>query len=104
MGHARALLSLGSAGRAAPAAGGDPRALLVGARDGGRRAERSARSCLGASARRSPELTALEDSLREALATRVRLVGNERQGRIEIIYASRDDLDRLTEILTARPR
>jgi ParB family chromosome partitioning protein len=52
--------------------------------------------------RRSPELTALEDSFREALATRVRLVGNERHGRIEIVYASRDDLDRLTEILTAR--
>jgi ParB family transcriptional regulator, chromosome partitioning protein len=52
--------------------------------------------------RRSPELTALEDAFRESLATRVRLVGNERHGRIEIVYASRDDLDRLTEILTAR--
>jgi hypothetical protein len=32
----------------------------------------------------------------------VRLVGNERHGRIEIAYASPDDLDRITEILTAR--
>src|SRR5215813_8031126 len=43
-------------------------------------------------ARRSPELTALEDAFREALATRVRLVGNERHGRIEIAYASPEDL------------
>ena len=50
-------------------------------------------------ARRSPELTALEDSVRAALATRVRLVGNERRGRIEIAYTSREDLDRITEIL-----
>ena len=53
-------------------------------------------------ARRSPELTALEDAFREALATRVRLVGNDRHGRIEIAYTSREDLDRLAEILTTR--
>ena len=53
-------------------------------------------------ARRAPELTALEDSFREALATRVRLVGNERRGRIEIAYTSREDLDRITEILVPR--
>lgn len=53
-------------------------------------------------ARRSPELTALEDSFRETLATRVRLVGNERRGRIEIAYTSREDLDRITEILVSK--
>ena len=53
--------------------------------------------------RRSPEITALEDALRSALATRVRLVGNERSGRIEIAYTSREDLDRLVEII-APPR
>jgi ParB family chromosome partitioning protein len=53
-------------------------------------------------ARRSPELTALEDSFRETLATRVRLVGNERRGRIEIAYTSREDLDRITDILVPR--
>src|SRR3989441_8208289 len=33
--------------------------------------------------RRSPEMTAVEDALRSALATRVRVVGTERAGRIE---------------------
>jgi ParB family transcriptional regulator, chromosome partitioning protein len=54
--------------------------------------------------RRSPELTAVEDSLRSALATRVRLVGNERAGRIEIAYTSREELDRLSELITAARR
>jgi ParB family chromosome partitioning protein len=48
-------------------------------------------------ARRAAELVALEDQLRERLATRVRLVGSERRGRIEIAYASREELDRLVE-------
>ena len=51
--------------------------------------------------RRSPEFNALEDSLRATLATRVRLVGNERAGRIEIAYASREELDRLAELITS---
>lgn len=51
--------------------------------------------------RRSPELAALEDALRSALATRVRLIGNERAGRIEIAYTSREELDRLTELITS---
>jgi ParB family chromosome partitioning protein len=50
--------------------------------------------------RRSPEMSALEDSLRSALVTRVRLVGTERGGRIEIIYSSREELDRLAELIT----
>jgi ParB family chromosome partitioning protein len=53
--------------------------------------------------RRSAELAALEDQFRERLATRVRLVGNDRRGRIEIAYASREDLERLTELIAARP-
>lgn len=52
--------------------------------------------------RRSPELTALEDQLRERLATRVRLVGSERRGRIEIVYASREELERLVEQISRR--
>ena len=52
--------------------------------------------------RRSPEIAALEDMLREKLSTRVRLVGNERHGRIEIAYTSREDLERLTELITGR--
>ncbi|HKZ05647.1 MAG TPA: ParB/RepB/Spo0J family partition protein [Methylomirabilota bacterium] len=100
MGHARALLSLGSASEQlrlreeilahswsvrATEEGVQKRAILP------RRAPR-----------RAPELTALEDAFREALATRVRLVGNERHGRIEIAYASREELDRLAELITAR--
>lgn len=54
--------------------------------------------------RRSPELAAVEDALRVALATRVRLVGSERTGRIEIAYSSREELDRLAELITASPR
>ncbi len=53
--------------------------------------------------RRSSDLTALEDSLRQALATRVRLIGNERAGRIEIVYTSAEDLERVTELIVGRP-
>jgi len=52
--------------------------------------------------RRSAELSAVEDMLRTALATRVRVVGTERAGRIEIAYSSREELDRLLEVI-ARP-
>ena len=51
--------------------------------------------------RRSPELAAVENALRSALATRVRLVGTERAGRIEITYASREELDRLSGLIAA---
>jgi hypothetical protein len=34
--------------------------------------------------------------------TRVRLVGSERQGRIEIVYASAEELERLAGLLGAR--
>lgn len=51
--------------------------------------------------RRSPELAAVEDALRSALATRVRLIGSERTGRIEIAYTSREELDRLAELITS---
>ncbi len=53
--------------------------------------------------RRSPELSAIEDQLRERLATRVRLVGSERRGRIEIAYASREELERLLEHISGTP-
>ncbi len=52
--------------------------------------------------RRSAELAALEESLREALATRVRIVGNERRGRIELAYASPEELERLAEQLAGK--
>ena len=52
--------------------------------------------------RRSAELTALEEALREALATRVRIVGSEQRGRIELAYASRDELERLVESISGK--
>ncbi len=52
--------------------------------------------------RRSAELAALEDSLQRALMTRVRIVGSDKRGKIEIVYATLDELDRLAELLGAR--
>ena len=101
MGHARALLSLAS-----PAEQLKLRAEILAhswsvraTEEGVQRKQRQAPRRAG---RRSAELAAIEDSLREALATRVRLVGTERAGRIEIAYTSAEDLDRLTELITGR--
>jgi len=103
MGHARALLSLTS-----PADQLKLREEILAhswsvraTEEGVQRKRRSAPRRLG---RRSADLAALEDSLRQALATRVRLVGNERAGRIEITYTSAEDLERLTEQLIAGRR
>ena len=101
MGHARALLSLASPAEQLKlreeilAHSWSVRATEEGVQRKQRRAPRRA-------GRRSAELTALEDSLREALATRVRLVGTERVGRIEIAYTSAEDLERLCELITGR--
>lgn len=101
MGHARALLSLSSPAEQLRlreeilAHSWSVRATEEGVQRKQRLAPRRAR-------RRSADLAALEDSLRQALATRVRLVGNERAGRIEIAYTSAEDLERLTELITGR--
>ena len=50
----------------------------------------------------SAELAALEQSLQRALMTRVVIVGNERRGKIEVSYATADELERLSELLGAR--
>ena len=50
--------------------------------------------------RRSVELAALEETLRSALMTRVKIVGSDRAGRIEITYANAEELERITEVLT----
>jgi ParB family transcriptional regulator, chromosome partitioning protein len=101
MGHARALLSLAS-----PAEQLKLREEILAhswsvraTEEGVQRKQRQAPRRAG---RRSAELVALEDSLRETLATRVRLVGSERAGRIEITYTSAEDLERLTELITGR--
>jgi len=51
--------------------------------------------------RRAPDLVAVENALRTTLATRVRLVGTERAGHIEIAYSSSEELHRLAELITA---
>jgi ParB family chromosome partitioning protein len=77
MGHARALLSLTEAGEQLKL-----REEIL--------------------ARRSAELVALEDAIQRALLARVRIRGTERRGRVEITYASTDELNRLAGILGVR--
>lgn len=52
--------------------------------------------------RRSAEMTALEETLQRALMTRVRIVGGDRRGRIEVSYANAEELERLAGLLGAR--
>src|SRR5262245_27068592 len=49
----------------------------------------------------SAELVALEQSLQRALMTRVTISGNERRGKIEVTYATAEELERLAELLGA---
>src|SRR6267143_565095 len=52
--------------------------------------------------RRSAELAALEEALQRGLMTRVRIIGNERRGKIEVTYATPVELERLAEMFGAR--
>jgi ParB family chromosome partitioning protein len=52
--------------------------------------------------RRSAELSALEEALQRALMTRVRITGTERKGKIEVTYATAEELERIAEKLDAR--
>ena len=47
--------------------------------------------------RRSSEMAALEEAFQRALLTRVRITGTERKGKIEVAYASAEELERLAE-------
>ena len=44
----------------------------------------------------------VEDALQRNLMTRVRIVGSERQGRIEVTYANAEELERIAGLLGAR--
>ena len=57
-----------------------------------------------AARRRSAELVAVEDALQRALMTRVRITGTERAGTIQVAYANAEELERLAELMGARPR
>jgi ParB family chromosome partitioning protein len=52
--------------------------------------------------RRSVELAALEEALQRGLMARVRIIGNERRGKIEVTYATPTELERLAEVLGAQ--
>jgi hypothetical protein len=47
-------------------------------------------------------MAALEQALQRALLTRVSISGTERRGKIEITYATAEELERLAELLGAR--
>jgi ParB family chromosome partitioning protein len=49
--------------------------------------------------RRSVEIVALEEAIQRSLVTRVRIVGSDRRGRIEITYANPEELERLITAL-----
>jgi ParB family chromosome partitioning protein len=102
MGHARALLSL-----SAPTDQLKLREEILSHSWSVRATEADVQRKRSTSARRvtrrPAEISALEDAFRTALATRVRLIGNERAGRIEISYSSREELERLVELI-ATPR
>jgi ParB family chromosome partitioning protein len=51
--------------------------------------------------RRSVELEALEATLQRALMTRVKISGTDRRGKIEIAYATPDELERITGAMTS---
>jgi ParB family transcriptional regulator, chromosome partitioning protein len=101
MGHARALLGLPS-----PAAQLRLRERIlaqdwsVRATEAGVQARRASR---GKPRRRAPDVAALEEELRVALGTRVRVAGSLLRGRIELPYTSAAELDRIHGRLTGGP-
>src|SRR5499425_806767 len=54
------------------------------------------------SIRAQESLAALEEALQRGLMTRVRIIGNERKGKIEVSYATPDELERLADLLGAK--
>jgi ParB family transcriptional regulator, chromosome partitioning protein len=108
MGHALALLSLTSEADQLRL-----RAEILAHSWSVRATEQSARAVEAASGtprrpkavrRRSAELIAVEDALQRALMTRVRITGTERAGTIQVAYANAEELERLAELMGARPR
>ncbi|HSE96528.1 MAG TPA: ParB/RepB/Spo0J family partition protein [Methylomirabilota bacterium] len=100
MGHARALLGLATA-----AAQLQFREVIL-AQDWSVRAteaqvQRRRRGRVRLS-RRPLDILALEEELRQALGTRVRIVGSLAQGRLELSYGSAEELDHLHAALTGR--
>ncbi len=61
--------------------------------------EKKARKKARRRSAKSREFQAVEEKLREQLGTKARINGTEKKGRIELEYFSREELDRLLEIL-----
>jgi ParB family chromosome partitioning protein len=103
MGHARALLALATAGEQLRLRDEIlTHEWSVRATEDTVRTATAGRPPRPKQRRRSAEMTALEDALQRALMTRVRIVGGDRQGRIEISYANAEELERLAGLLGAR--
>ena len=49
-----------------------------------------------------PALTSFEDELRERLGTKIKVVGSEKKGKIQIDYYSADDLQRIYECILGK--
>ena len=101
MGHARALLGLPSAAAQLRLR---ERILAqdwsVRATEAGVQARRPGRPKIR---RRAPDIEAVEEELRMALGTRVRIVGTLLRGRIELPYTSASELERIHGRLTSGP-
>jgi ParB family chromosome partitioning protein len=101
MGHARALLGLPSAAAQLRLR---ERILAqdwsVRATEAGVQARRPGRP---KARRRPPDVEAVEEELRLALGTRVRIVGNLLRGKIELPYTSAGELERIHGRLTSGP-
>lgn len=99
MGHARALLGLPT-----PAAQLKAREEILAQDWSVRATEAGIRRLRRAAAprRRAPDVEALEEELRGALGTRVRVVGSLSRGRIELPYRSGEELERLHATLSDR--
>ena len=101
MGHARALLGLPSAAAQLRLR---ERILSqdwsVRATEAGVQARRPGRP---KARRRPPDVEAVEEELRLALGTRVRIVGNLLRGKIELPYTSAGELERIHGRLTSGP-
>jgi ParB family chromosome partitioning protein len=102
-GHARSLLALESPDEQLRLA-----ELFAQRQVSVRQAERMARAAAGRKAssqskstpRQDPNLLSAQNELERTLGTKVRIVGDEKRGRIEISYYSGSDLQRIYELIT----